>query len=424
MNFIHLFNKNNFLLLFIIFLNTSLLFAQEKTENKATIKIMKEIDGKMTAIDTTIQMTGDMDINSILKELGVEKELNIDLKNMDEEVKIIKKEAQEDADSTKSKTTSIKIMKSKDGKMTAIDSTLNVNDEAELKALLEKLGIENKIDISLKDTQNGSSQHIDIDLKSEDGKEKKVKKMIFIEKTDDTNIEEKKPFLGVFLANKIDENGKEMGFETDKGILVEDIVEKSAAEEAGLKGGDFITHIDGKVVKTEDELVAIIGEKKVGDEVKITYLRGKKSKMGTAILTAYEPENIEIEQILENHVTLGKDEESTDNEPIIVEKKYETTVLLGIFVEELEDAEGVKVATVWDTTPAFKAGLEKDDIVTHIDGKAINSHNDLMRVLSQYSAGNNIEITYKRGDKTTKTKATLKAKESSSGFKWKGIFGR
>lgn len=49
----------------------------------------------------------------------------------------------------------------------------------------------------------------------------------------------------------------------------------SAARRAGLRVGDVITHIDGKPTRDLNELVRLLGEKEAGDEVEVSYRRGK-----------------------------------------------------------------------------------------------------------------------------------------------------
>ena len=47
----------------------------------------------------------------------------------------------------------------------------------------------------------------------------------------------------------------------------------------------MIVSVDGKPVKSSDELVAIISQKKPGDEVEIEYLRGRSGDRKTATVT-------------------------------------------------------------------------------------------------------------------------------------------
>jgi putative serine protease PepD len=58
------------------------------------------------------------------------------------------------------------------------------------------------------------------------------------------------------------------------------------AAKAGLRAGDLITEIDGIKISTPEELIVEIRTHDVGDEVTITYIRGKQSLTAKLILIA------------------------------------------------------------------------------------------------------------------------------------------
>lgn len=107
------------------------------------------------------------------------------------------------------------------------------------------------------------------------------------------NVNENKAFLGVMLEEKVTvENRK--GIETENvegeselGVVVSEVVEGSAAEAAGLKAKDIITALDGKPVKTANELTQTIGEKEPGDKVTIACLRDGEAAQTEATLTEH-----------------------------------------------------------------------------------------------------------------------------------------
>lgn len=62
--------------------------------------------------------------------------------------------------------------------------------------------------------------------------------------------------------------------EIPEGAYIEEVVEGSPAEKAGLVQGDIITKIDGKAVREADGgLAAIISKKKPGDSVSLEVYR-------------------------------------------------------------------------------------------------------------------------------------------------------
>jgi putative serine protease PepD len=58
------------------------------------------------------------------------------------------------------------------------------------------------------------------------------------------------------------------------------------AAKAGLRAGDLITEIDGLKIKSPEELIVEIRTHNVGDEVTITYIRGKQRNTAKLILIA------------------------------------------------------------------------------------------------------------------------------------------
>ena len=57
------------------------------------------------------------------------------------------------------------------------------------------------------------------------------------------------------------------------GVLVAKVIKDSAADKAGIKQGDIIVAIDGKPVKTSDELINIIRSHSVGDHIIVEVAR-------------------------------------------------------------------------------------------------------------------------------------------------------
>ena len=61
-----------------------------------------------------------------------------------------------------------------------------------------------------------------------------------------------------------------------KGIIVQDVTPTGPAAEAGLKPGDSIVTVGGKIVNSGDELVAEVSSHRPGEKLKIGYLRNGK----------------------------------------------------------------------------------------------------------------------------------------------------
>jgi serine protease Do len=65
-------------------------------------------------------------------------------------------------------------------------------------------------------------------------------------------------------------------------------------------------------------------------------------------------------------------------------------------------------------SPAAKAGVQAEDIITQVDNTPINSENDLGTVIDQYSVGDAVTLTINRAGKTITLQATLVARPAGS----------
>ncbi len=93
----------------------------------------------------------------------------------------------------------------------------------------------------------------------------------------------KRVYLGVFTVPVEDmTNGsrRKLKLPSSDGVYVIDVMPDSPAEQAGLKHGDVITHVNGKLVDDEDELVDDLNKVGAGKQVDLTVIRdGKKQEI-------------------------------------------------------------------------------------------------------------------------------------------------
>lgn len=68
------------------------------------------------------------------------------------------------------------------------------------------------------------------------------------------------------------------------GVVVGNVEPASAAEFAGLKAGDLLTHLDGQPIANRTDYTERMGQTSAGQEVKLRFLRDGESRETTAIL--------------------------------------------------------------------------------------------------------------------------------------------
>jgi Do/DeqQ family serine protease len=84
-------------------------------------------------------------------------------------------------------------------------------------------------------------------------------------------------WLGVGVQPLTPELSKSFGV-SGEGVLVNQVMPKSPAEAAGLKVGDLILSVDGKVIKDPRELQRVIADIDIGKSIEVQILREKEKR--------------------------------------------------------------------------------------------------------------------------------------------------
>lgn len=203
---------------------------------------------------------------------------------------------------------------------------------------------------------------------------------------------EKRAFLGVGTD------------EVSNGLKITEVSNESAAAAAGLKEGDIITKVDGKEMKESEQLVEAIRAHKPGDEVSIEYLRnGKKQTTKATLKSLSMPESfqfrmdpIEIPDFQFDGLREMKIMPPFGGEGF---QFYKRGTKLGATIQDTEDGKGVTVDEVDADSPAAKNGLQKGDVITEINGKAIADVGDAREAMREATDKNTWSIKVQRGGK-------------------------
>ncbi len=96
----------------------------------------------------------------------------------------------------------------------------------------------------------------------------------------------KRAYLGVMFGSDqmSEEDRKKNNVKEGEGVFVMDVAKGSAAEEAGVQKGDFITKVNGTEVSTGTEMIEKIAALRPGDKINITYQHNGTEKTATATL--------------------------------------------------------------------------------------------------------------------------------------------
>ena len=220
-------------------------------------------------------------------------------------------------------------------------------------------------------------------------------------------------FLGVTTNVYIDSEDKEG---KHKGAEVTNITKGSAAEKAGLKNGDIITKINDKKVDDPNSLSEVVTSFKPKEEVTVYFKRDGKEQSAKATLGerkesksmsySFSGPNGMARSFSMPRVHVTPEIELGDLSPRIWSPgsgnnfefngdMFPRHQKLGVKIQDTEEGNGVKVLDVDKDSPAEKAGLKKDDIVTEIGGKKITNTDEMREGLmdSMEKSAYNIKAT-------------------------------
>lgn len=89
-------------------------------------------------------------------------------------------------------------------------------------------------------------------------------------------LEDSPSWLGINIQILNDVLSEQLNLPVDRGLLINEVYVNSPAAEAGLRRGDVIIRFDGKRITDETRIRILLAEKKPGDKVKLTIIRGRK----------------------------------------------------------------------------------------------------------------------------------------------------
>ncbi|MDE3252179.1 MAG: PDZ domain-containing protein [Bacteroidota bacterium] len=187
---------------------------------------------------------------------------------------------------------------------------------------------------------------------------------------------------------------------SDKGAKINSIEKESAAEKAGLQKDDIITKVGDTKIEGSDDLYDAIGKYKPEEKVTITYLRNGKEATTTATLgktanTRVFSFNGQDYNFDMPNLNLNLPDWKGMNFNYNIRKPR-----LGLQIQDLAEGKGAKILDVDSDTPAAKAGLQKEDVITEINGKSVSSVDDLKESIKDLKEGDKFSVTFQRNGKT------------------------
>ena len=169
--------------------------------------------------------------------------------------------------------------------------------------------------------------------------------------------EVRRGLLGVIMQNLTPELSQAFGLDLHRGVVISQVIEDTAAEEAGLKAGDVVVSINGEPVKSASAMRNMVGLLRVGEEMNITVIREGKKKTMTAVIR--------------------------DAKDLSVSGTRINQGLAGATIEEKENG-GKTYLTVTEVeqgSPAWNAHLREGDIILSVNRRPVQTLKELQQIV-------------------------------------------
>src|SRR6266576_2785391 len=212
-----------------------------------------------------------------------------------------------------------------------------------------------------------------------------------------------RPWLGIRIESLGDDPSiRDLFKGLDKGVVVRTIEADAPANKSDLRPFDVITQVDGAAVTTDTQLQHEILKKKIGQNVELTVWR-KGQTLKIAVTTGELPNDIS--------------QASNEIKPPAPSQPEESTNKFGLQVQELTRemalrmklgvTEGVIVTDVAENSLAAAQDIQREDVITEVDGKKITNLASFREALNKADPKKGVLLYLDR--KGSKTFAVLKA---------------
>ena len=178
-------------------------------------------------------------------------------------------------------------------------------------------------------------------------------------------------YMGVTIREVDSKLAKEKDLNVANGVFIESVSETGGANRAGMQEGDVIVSVDNHMVRTNAELLEVIGQHNPGDMVQVVVDRDGTIKDFTVELRNQQG-NTEIEK-------KGEDFYMSDLGATLEEVPSEDK-------ENLDLTSGLKVVELQDGM-LKKGGVQKGFIILKINGIKITSRQDIDYALKNVRSG-------------------------------------
>ena len=221
-------------------------------------------------------------------------------------------------------------------------------------------------------------------------------------------------FLGIVPEEVTSDVALDYGVAAGQGVLVEETVSGSPADEAGIRTNDVITMMNGARLTGPSELRVQLDKFKAGDKVTISYMRGGKERSAEVTLADRKDDGV-FQWSWNGDLP---DVPDVDHMKIMKEwtnKAHRSAAFAGIVTQELSEGlkkyfkveGGALISEVVENSPAEKAGLKAGDVILKIGTESVDDQGDVSDVIRDRKPDETVDFHVMRDGKTMVIPVTL-----------------
>jgi Do/DeqQ family serine protease len=211
-----------------------------------------------------------------------------------------------------------------------------------------------------------------------------------------------RPWLGIRIETLGDDQSiRELFKGVEKGVVVRTIEADAPAYKSDLRPFDVITQVDNAPVASDTQLQREILKKKIGQNVELTVWR-KGQTLKVPVTTGELPSEISRASNEANPPAPPKPEDTNKFGLQVQDLTKEVATRLKLSVQQ-----GVIVTDVADNSMAAAQGIEREDVITEVDGKPVTNVQTFRDALTKADPTRGVLLYLDR--KGSKTFAVLKA---------------
>ena len=208
-------------------------------------------------------------------------------------------------------------------------------------------------------------------------------------------------YLGVFIRDLDAKLARSFGYD-GKGVLVEQPIEGSPGEKAGMKRGDIVTKVNGVAVESADDLRNYVASLKPGTKVSVELYRlenptDAKGKLLTIDLVIGEqPDAATVARVTPGATPGGEDDASKMLGKLGLEVEDYTEVTAKRLGQKF--VPGVIVKSVRAGSVAEAAGVLIRNVITDVQGKPVADVKQFVAELSRHDLEKGVRVSVLDGD--------------------------